>query len=90
MVFVSPLSSPFGAQIVVKACVVARRYDDVPDASQEDVAQYPRVLATFFQQAPTGKQRNVATGCYLWPLFQGYPYMNGVRRLMEPGPHSIV
>ncbi|CAE6959028.1 RPS16A [Symbiodinium sp. CCMP2592] len=38
-------------------------YDDVPDASQEDVAQYPRVLATFFQQ--------------------GYPYMNGVRRLME-------
>ncbi|CAE7534394.1 ngoBIM [Symbiodinium pilosum] len=38
-------------------------YDDVPDASPEDVQQYPRVLATFFQQ--------------------GYPYMNGVRRLME-------
>eukprot|EP00913_Durusdinium_trenchii_P031691 g29677.t1 len=38
-------------------------YDDVPDATEEEVQQYPRVLATFYQQ--------------------GFPYMNGVRRLME-------
>eukprot|EP00435_Cladocopium_sp_Y103_P030803 s1198_g7.t1 len=38
-------------------------YDDVPNATEEEVQQYPRVLATFYQQ--------------------GFPYMNGVRRLME-------
>lgn len=39
------------------------RYNDVPDATEEDIEQYPRVLATFFQQ--------------------GFPYMNGLRKLME-------
>ena len=38
-------------------------YDDVPNATEEEIQQYPRILATFFQQ--------------------GFPYMNGVRRLME-------
>ncbi|CAJ1423329.1 unnamed protein product, partial [Effrenium voratum] len=38
-------------------------YDDVPNATEEDIEQYPRVLVTYYQQ--------------------GYPYMTGVRRLME-------
>ena len=27
------------------------RYDDVPNATEEEIQQYPRILATFFQQA---------------------------------------
>merc|ERR1719199_1428266 len=38
-------------------------YDDVPDATEEEIAQYPSILATFDAE--------------------GYPYLTGVRRLME-------
>lgn len=38
-------------------------YEDVPDATEEEKATYPAVLATFYQR--------------------GYPYLTGVRKLME-------
>lgn len=38
-------------------------YEDVPNATEKEIEQYPLVLATFYQQ--------------------GYPYMTGVRKLME-------
>jgi len=38
-------------------------YEDVPDATEEEKALYPAVLATFYQK--------------------GYPYLTGVRKLME-------
>ena len=76
------------------------RYDDVPNATEEELQQYPRILATFYQKARQSSRHVGRNSVLEWVVnlfhcifrvfglmfffeMQGFPYMNGVRRLME-------
>ena len=41
----------YSSKVLIGLWALCLRYDDVPNATKEEIQQYPQVLATFYQQA---------------------------------------
>ena len=57
------------------------RYDDVPNATEEEIQQYPRILATFFQQAMR-PFKDFTTLCHCVTGWGDFPGV-GVRKAVD-------